>query len=116
MAKFFAMTDYAVFECGGKQYRAALGGFAVVDRLGGEVGASVRLDKVLAIADKDGKTAFGAPYLPDAINATIVGHMRGDKVRTVKMRRRKNSRTTMGGRADLTRIRLEATTAKEGGQ
>lgn len=106
------MTQYAVFECGGKQYRAAFGGIAVVDRLGGEVGASVRLDKILAIADAEGKTSFGAPYLPDAINAVIVEHLRGDKVRAVKMRRRKNSRRTLGDRADLTKIRLETATTQ----
>lgn len=107
--------QYAIFECGGKQYRAAFGGIAVVDRLSGEVGASIRLDKILAIGGGD-KTApvLGSPYLPDAINATIVEHLRGDKVRTVKMRRRKNSRTTIGDRADLTKIRLQPTTTKGG--
>lgn len=103
-------TDYAIFEHGGKQYRAALGGVAVIDRLGGEVGASVRLDKVLALKDKDGKTTLGAPYLTGGINATIIEHLRGDKVRAVKLRRRKNSRRTLGARADLTKIRLDTAT------
>ena len=106
MAGFVMTLEYAIFECGGKQYRAALGGIAVVDRIADEVGANIRLDKILAIGDKDGKANFGSPYLPDAISATIVEHLRGEKVRTVKMRRRKNSRRASGGRADLTKIRL----------
>ena len=104
------MAEYAnaIFEHGGKQYRAALGGVAVVDRIAEEVGGSVRLDKVLALADKDGKTTFGKPYLPNTVAATVVEHLRGEKVRSVKLRRRKNSRRITGGRADLTKIRLDS--------
>ncbi len=111
------MSEYAsaIFESGGKQYRAAVGGVAVVDRLPGEVGANLRLEKVLALAGADGKTEFGAPYLPAAVAVTVLEHLRGEKVRIVKVRRRKNSRRSGGARADLTKIQIDGIVAAGGG-
>ena len=72
---------YAVIKTGGKQYRVTSGETLKVEIIPGDVGSAIVLDKVLMVADGD-KLSVGKPLLTGAsVNATIVSHGRGDKVR-----------------------------------
>jgi large subunit ribosomal protein L21 len=103
---------YAVIKTGGKQYKVAAGDKLKVEKLVGDVGSTVVIDKVLLIANGE-STTVGAPLVAGAtVNATVVSHGRGDKVMIFKMRRRKHYRKTQGHRQSYTEIQIDTISAK----
>ncbi len=97
---------YAVIRTGGKQYRVIPGEKLKVEKLSGEVGSDITIDKVLMIADGDDVT-IGAPLIAGAtVPATVISHGRGDKVMIFKFRRRKHYRKTQGHRQSYTEIQI----------
>jgi large subunit ribosomal protein L21 len=99
---------YAVIETGGKQYRVEPGEVIDVERLqaAGEDGA-VEFDQVLLVAGEGG-LSVGTPALPGVrVRATLLGEVRGPKLRVFKMKRRKQYRRTRGHRQDLCRVRID---------
>ena len=89
----------AVFETGGKQYRAKAGDLVKVEKLGSEDGAKVTFDRVLLVND-DGKVTVGAPTVKNAsVTAEVIESERKDKkVIIFKMKRRKGYRNKNGHR------------------
>ena len=89
----------AVFETGGKQYRAKTGDLLKVEKLGSEDGAKVTFDRVLLVND-DGKVTVGAPTVKNAsVTAEVIESERKDKkVIIFKMKRRKGYRNKNGHR------------------
>ena len=96
---------YAVIKTGGKQYRVAVGDRLKVESLVAEAGATVDLSNVLMVASGD-DVQVGAPTLDTVVQATVLGHGRGEKIRVFKMRRRKNSRTRTGHRQNYTELQI----------
>ena len=96
---------YAVIESGGKQYRVAVGDRVKVESLAAEPGAVVSLGEVLMVVDGDA-VSVGTPRLDSRVEATVVGHGRGEKLRILKFRRRKNSRTHAGHRQNYTELEI----------
>jgi large subunit ribosomal protein L21 len=81
---------FAVIKAQGKQYKVAKGDELTIDRLAGEAGASVTLGEVLMLVDGS-TTKVGTPVVGGAkVQAEIVSHSRGDKIKVFKKRRRKN--------------------------
>ena len=89
----------AVFETGGKQYRAKAGDLVKVEKLGSEDGAKVTFDRVLLVND-EGKVTVGAPTVKNAsVTAEVIESERKDKkVIIFKMKRRKGYRNKNGHR------------------
>ena len=97
---------YAVLKTGGKQYKVAENDVIIVERLGGESGAKINLDKVLMIGDGEDMTV-GTPIIEGAlVAAEVLEHKRGNKITVFKKKRRKNYRRTMGHRQELTVLRI----------
>jgi large subunit ribosomal protein L21 len=97
---------YAVIATGGKQYKVTKGETLRVEKLEGDEGSTVKLDKVLMVADGD-KVSVGTPTLDKAsVTAKIMAHGRGDKIEIIKFRRRKHSRSQMGHRQSYTEIEV----------
>jgi large subunit ribosomal protein L21 len=97
---------YAVFKTGGKQYRAATGDVIKVEKIEAEKGSTVELDQVLMVGEGE-DVKIGAPYLDGGkVTAKVVDHGRGDKIKVVKFKRRKNYRRTMGHRQYFTQIEI----------
>lgn len=102
---------YAVIKTGGKQYRVSSGEKVKVEQLAAEVGSQITIDTVLMVADGD-KVSIGKPLVKGAkVNATVVNHGRGDKVRIFKMRRRKQSKKEQGHRQNFTEIQVDKISA-----
>ena len=98
---------YAVIRTGGKQYRVSSGEKLKIEQLPAEVGSQVVIDQVLMVADGD-KVSIGTPVLAGAkVQATVIGHGRGDKVRIFKLRRRKHSKRQAGHRQNFTEIQID---------
>lgn len=96
---------FAIIETGGKQYIVKKGDKLQVERLSGENGSSVKLDKVLLTSD--GKTAqVGKPYLNTEIEAKILSQGKSDKVRVFKYKAKSKYRRTQGHRQQYTEIEI----------
>jgi large subunit ribosomal protein L21 len=97
---------YAVFQTGGKQYRAVPGEVLRVELLDAEPGSTVEIDRVLMVGDGE-KVTIGTPLVDGArVTATVRGHGRHDKVKIIKFRRRKHHRKQMGHRQHYTEIEI----------
>ena len=96
---------YAVIKTGGKQYRVVVGDKLKVETLKVEEGDTISLDHVLMIGDGD-KVEVGTPTLDSAVEAKVLSHGRGKKLRIVKFRRRQNSRTRTGHRQNFTELEI----------
>jgi large subunit ribosomal protein L21 len=100
-------TMYAIIKSGGKQYKVQSGEQLRVESLAGDVGAAVSFGEVLLVGAGDA-VKLGAPLVSGAkVNATIVSHGRGDKVKIFKMRRRKHYQRTQGHRQSYTEVRID---------
>ena len=96
---------YAVIKTGGKQYRVEEGTTLLIERLPDEEGAKVQLQPLL-YADGD-KSLFGADDLGKIkVEATVVGHERGPKIRVFKFKPKRGYKRTTGHRQELTRIQV----------
>lgn len=99
-------NSYAIISVGGKQHRVKVGQQCQFEKLAGEPGESVELDKVLLLADGD-NIQMGAPFLERGkVIAKILHHGRGDKVTIIKMRRRKTYRRKQGHRQSFTAVEI----------
>ncbi|MDR2878209.1 MAG: 50S ribosomal protein L21, partial [Chromatiales bacterium] len=75
---------YAVFQTGGKQYRASKGDVIRVEKIDAEEGASVGIDHVLMVADGD-NVKVGAPFITGGlVSAKVRSQGRGVKIRIIK--------------------------------
>src|SRR5919206_290508 len=102
---------YAVIKTGGKQYRVEEGTTLLVERLRDDEGAKINLEPLLYA---DGDTSFfGADDLGKVkVEATVIGHERGPKLRVFKFKPKRGYKRLTGHRQELTRI--EVTSIKAG--
>ena len=98
---------YVIVEIAGKQFKAEKGRKLYVNRLEGEENAKVSFDKVL-LTDDDGQVKVGTPVVKGAsVSATILRHLKDDKVIVFKKKRRKGYRVKNGHRQYLTQIMVD---------
>lgn len=98
---------FAIIETGGKQYRVAANEKIIVEKLAGEAGAKVTIDKVLMVKSDQGEISFGSPLVKGAqVEAEIVKTFKDDKVIIFKKRRRQNSRRKQGHRQQQTLLKI----------
>ena len=99
---------YAVIQSGGKQHRVIVGETLKVELLKTETGSTLTFDDVLMVVDGD-SIQFGAPVVAGAtVTAEVFSHGRHDKIRIVKMRRRKHYRKQQGHRQWYTELKITA--------
>lgn len=97
---------YAVIKTGGKQYRVEQGDLLKIEKLEIATGDTVEFDQVLLVADGD-KVTVGQPLVSGAtVTAEVVEQGRHDKIRIVKVRRRKHYRKQAGHRQWYTAVRI----------
>ncbi len=95
---------YAIVEIAGQQFKVEKGRKLYVHRLEGEENSTLSFDKILLI-DNDGQVKVGAPVVKGAkVNATILKHLKDDKVIVFKKKRRKGYKVKNGHRQYLTQI------------
>ena len=98
-------TDYAVIRTGGKQYRVEEGMTLLVERLPDDEGAKIVLEPLLYSGGKD--TLFESSDLGRVkVEATILGHERGEKLRVFKFKPKRGYKRTAGHRQELTRLQV----------
>ena len=98
---------YAVIETGGKQYKVSEGDFIFVEKLEVEAGDTVKIDKVLAIAN-DGDINVGAPYVDGAsVEASVVKNGKDKKIIVYKYKPKKGYHKKQGHRQPYTKVKIE---------
>ncbi|MGI6319600.1 MAG: 50S ribosomal protein L21 [Bacteroidales bacterium] len=98
---------YAIVEIAGQQFKVAKDQQIYVHRLQAEEGTSLEFEKVMLV-ENDGKVNVGTPIVQGAkVSATVVSHLKGDKVLVFKKKRRKGHQKMNGHRQYLTKIKID---------
>lgn len=102
---------YAVIKSGGKQHRVTEGELLKVELIKAEKGETLTISDVLMIADGN-KITLGEPLVGGAtVQAEVIEHGRGKKIRIVKHRRRKHYHKEQGHRQWYTLLKITAINA-----
>jgi len=99
---------YAILDVNNRQYKVKQGQEIYVDLQTADVGSNLKFDKVL-LADNDGTVSVGTPTLANAtVSASVLAHLKGDKVIVFKKKRRKGYRVKNGHRQQYTKVRIDS--------
>ena len=103
---------YAIVEIAGQQFKVERGQRVYVHRLEANEGANVEFDKVYLL-DNQGKVSVGNPVIDGAkVAATVVSHVKGDKVAVFKKKRRKTFQKWNNHRQLFTEILIQGVLGK----
>jgi large subunit ribosomal protein L21 len=95
---------YAIVKTGGKQYRVQEGESLLVERLAADDGAKVTLQPLLYVDGAD--VVDGEDLAKVTVEARVVAHERGPKLRVVKFKPKRGYKRRTGHRQDLTRLQI----------
>jgi large subunit ribosomal protein L21 len=97
---------FAVMKTGGKQYRVAPGDTLEIEKLAAEAGETVQFNDVLMLGGSS--PVVGAPFVEGAaVQAEVLGQIKGEKViHFVRRRRKHSSKRTKGHRQQLTLVKV----------
>ncbi|HSX21123.1 MAG TPA: 50S ribosomal protein L21 [Gammaproteobacteria bacterium] len=102
------MGAYAVIKSGGKQYRVQEGQYLHVAKIEQETGATVTFDQILLVGEGD-SVKIGNPLVTGyKVTGIIEEQGREDKIRIIKIKRRKHHMKRMGHRQWYTQVRITA--------
>jgi large subunit ribosomal protein L21 len=102
----------AIVNIAGQQFRVEKDQVVFVNRLDAEEGSKVDFNDVLLL-DNKGKFNVGTPFVEGAqVKAKVLEHLKADKIRVFKKKRRKGYQVENGHRQPLTRIQIEGISAK----
>ena len=96
---------YAIIDIAGQQFKAEQGKSLFVHRLEAAEGSTIELDKVILVSDEGGAKLTGLDKIK--VKATVVSHVKGDKVIVFKKKRRKGYKKKNGHRQALTQIMID---------
>lgn len=103
---------YAIFETGGKQFKAKEGEVFSVEKLHVEAGETVEIANVLALGKEDG-IVVGKPYVEGAkVVLKVVEQGKGPKVLVFKYKAKKNYRKLRGHRQPYTKVMVDKIISK----
>lgn len=102
---------YAIFENGGKQYKACVGDLLKVEKLNAAVGATVEFPVILTADEK--VICTGAEVAGVKLVAEVVAQGKDKKIIVFKYKAKKNERKKQGHRQPYTQIKVTAIGAKE---
>ena len=99
---------FAIVDIKGSQYKVQENDKIFVPKLKGEAGDKVTFEKVLMLSPDDKKFEIGAPALDKKkVSATILDHVKDDKVTVFKKKRRKGYKVRKGHRQQYTQISID---------
>lgn len=99
---------FAIVSIAGQQFKVEEGQQIFVHRLAANEGDSLTFDAVHLI-ENDGRVRIGEPNVAGAsIKASVISHVKGDKLIVFKKKRRKGYRKKNGHRQSFTKISIDA--------
>jgi len=104
---------YAIVEIAGQQFKVERGNKVYVHRLEANEGEKIEFDKVFLL-DNGGQISVGNPTVEGAkVAATVISHLKGDKVIVFKKKRRKGYQKWNNHRQYLTQILIQGVLGKD---
>ena len=106
--------SFAIFETGGKQYKASASKIIEIEKLDAEIGKTIKFKNVLLLND-DKNTEIGNPNIEGAtVEAKLLDNVKDRTVLIFHKRRRKNSRKKNGHRQRHSKIQITKILSKDG--
>jgi len=106
--------SFAIFETGGKQYKATASKILEIEKLETEVGKTIQFKNVLLLNDSK-TTEIGSPNIDGAIvEAKLLDIVKDRTVLIFHKRRRKHSRKMNGHRQRHSKIQITKILSKDG--
>ncbi|MBK8485117.1 MAG: 50S ribosomal protein L21 [Saprospiraceae bacterium] len=98
----------AVVNIAGQRFKVSSGQKVYVHRQEDGIGSKVNFDQVLMLINGDA-TTVGMPTVEGAsVSATVLDHLKGDKVIVFKKKRRKGYQKKNGHRQSFTQIQVDS--------
>jgi large subunit ribosomal protein L21 len=105
---------FAIFETGGKQYKASASKIIEIEKLDAEIGKTIQFKNVLLLNDSK-TTEVGNPKVDGAIvEAKLLDNIKDRTVLIFHKRRRKHSRKMNGHRQRHSKIQITKILSKDG--
>lgn len=99
---------FAIVTIAGQQMKVTKDQEIFVHRLEAKEGDSVSFDDVLLLSN-DGEATIGTPNVSGAsVSATVLDHVKGDKVIVFKKKRRKGYKVKNGHRQSFTKLLIDS--------
>jgi len=106
--------SFAIFETGGKQYKASASKIIEIEKLDVEIGKTIQFKNVLLLNDSK-TTEIGSPNVTGAIvEAKLLDNVKDRTILIFHKRRRKHSRKTNGHRQRHSKIQITKILSKDG--
>ena len=106
--------SFAIFETGGKQYKASASKIIEIEKLDAEIGKTIQFKNVLLLNDSK-TTEVGSPKIDGAIvEAKLLDNVKDRTVLIFHKRRRKHSRKKNGHRQRHSKIQITKIMSKGG--
>jgi large subunit ribosomal protein L21 len=106
--------SFAIFETGGKQYKASASKIIEIEKLDAEIGKTVQFKNILLLSDSK-TTIIGNPNIDGAIvEAKLLDNVKDRTVLIFHKRRRKHSRKMNGHRQRHSKIQITKILSKDG--
>lgn len=103
---------YAIVKSGGNQQKVSVGDVIDIDRIDGEVGASITLPAVLVV-DGETVTADAKKLGKVSVTAEIVGSTKGPKIDIVHYKSKSGYRRRLGHRQKYTQVKVTDISTKK---
>ena len=97
---------FAIVNIRGKQYKVTENQKLFVPLLKDDIGTKVNFSDVLMVAKDNNSFEIGAPLIKMNVEATVIDHVKDDKIIVFKKKRRKQYRRTRGHRQQYTQIEI----------
>ena len=98
---------YAIVSIAGQQFKVEEGQEIFVHRLAANAGDELTFDEVLLVSQDSGVT-IGTPTVTGQVTASVLDHVKGDKVLVFKKKRRKGYQKMNGHRQSFTKIKINS--------
>ena len=106
--------SFAIFETGGKQYKASASKIIEIEKLDAEIGKTIQFKNILLLNDSK-TTQIGSPNIDGAIvEAKLLDNVKDRTVLIFHKRRRKHSRKKNGHRQRHSKIQITKIMSKDG--
>lgn len=106
-----AMSQYAVIQLLGKQYKVTVGDTLVVDRVPEKAKQKFEVTDVLMVVDGE-KITLGQPLVAKAkVTLSVQEHSKGEKIRVAKYKAKSRYRRVKGHRQALSTLKVEKISA-----
>lgn len=96
----------AIVKTGGKQYLVRENQELIVDRLSNKEKEKIKLLTLASFDEEKDTFELGAPTIKTQVEAEVVNHLQGDKLRISRFKSKVRHRRVKGFRPQLTKIRI----------